>query len=120
VSSVASVHDALVLTTDEQFGAASDKRRGWSALASNAGMARTWGDCYGYLLVATGRADVMTDGRLAMWDAAALFPAVTEAGGVFTDWSGTATPFGGSAIATNAGVAKESRRLLSATFEEPR
>ena len=120
VSSIASVNEALVLTTDEQFRAAPDKRGGWSTLAANAGLARSWGDCYGYLLVATGRAEVMTDGQLAAWDAAALFPAITEAGGVFTDWSGTATPFGGSAIATNAGVADEARRLLSAPRKELR
>lgn len=120
VSSIASVSEALVLTTDEQFRAAPEKRDGWSTLAANAGLARTWGDCYGYLLVATGRAEVMVDGQLAAWDAAALFPAVTEAGGVFTDWRGMVTPFGGSAIATNAGVANETRRLLWDKLEAAR
>ena len=66
----------------------------------------------GYLLVATGRAEVMTDAKLSLWDAAALYPAITEAGGVFTDWTGSATPFGGSAIATNAALADEVRAIL--------
>jgi len=49
---------------------------------------------------------------LSLWDAAALYPAITEAGGVFTDWTGSATPFGGSAIATNAALADEVRAIL--------
>ena len=74
---------------------------------------RTWGDCYGYLLVATGRAEIMVDSVLSDWDAAALMPIITEAGGVFTDWQGTATPFGGDAIATNASLATTVREMLA-------
>jgi fructose-1,6-bisphosphatase/inositol monophosphatase family enzyme len=49
---------------------------------------------------------------LSPWDAAALLPIVQEAGGVFTDWNGQATAFGGSGIATNGALANEVRRLL--------
>jgi fructose-1,6-bisphosphatase/inositol monophosphatase family enzyme len=70
-------------------------------------------DCHGYLLVATGRAEVMLDPRMAAWDSAALQPIITEAGGVFTDWEGRATAFGGSAIATNAALAVKVRALLT-------
>ena len=113
VSTVSRIDASLVLTTDEQFSAAPEKRDGWNTLAAHAGLARTWGDCYGYLLVATGRAEAMTDGKLTDWDAAALYPAIVEAGGVFTDWDGTPTPFGGSAVATNRAVAREVRDLLA-------
>jgi histidinol-phosphatase len=75
-------------------------------------VARTWGDCFGYLLLATGRAEVMVDPRMHDWDAAALLPVIVEAGGVFTDWSGAATAFGGSVVASNAALAAEARRLL--------
>ena len=112
VSDVARLGDAVVVTTDEQFMAAPERRAPWRRLADRARMSRSWGDCYGYLLVATGRAEVMTDGKLSMWDAAALYPAIIEAGGVFTDWTGSATPFGGSAIATNAALAGEVRAIL--------
>jgi histidinol-phosphatase len=111
VSSRATVAEATVLTTDERFR--NDAQRdGWLRLANRALVSRSWGDCYGYLLVSTGRAEVMVDGRLAPWDAAALLPVIEEAGGVFTDWKGTRTAFGGSAVATNQGVAAESRLLL--------
>jgi histidinol-phosphatase len=113
VSRVSRIEESLVLTTDEQFSAAPDRRDGWNRLASLAGLVRTWGDCYGYLLVATGRAEAMTDGKLTDWDAAALYPAIIEAGGVFTDWNGASTAFGGSAIATNSAVASDVRRLLA-------
>ena len=56
-----------------------------------AGVSRTWGDCYGYLLVATGRAEVMVDPIMNVWDAAAIQPILVEAGGTFTDWQGRET-----------------------------
>ncbi|MGH7623583.1 MAG: histidinol-phosphatase [Gemmatimonadaceae bacterium] len=112
VSSRATLSEATVLTTDERFPRDPAQRAGWLALAGRAGVSRSWGDCYGYLLVSTGRAEVMVDGVMSPWDAAALMPIVEEAGGVFTDWTGTRTAFGGSTVATNQGVAAESRRLL--------
>ena len=64
-------------------------------------MNRTWGDCYGYVLVATGRADVMLDPIMNLWDCAPLLPIMEEAGGTFTDWRGERTVKGGNSIATN-------------------
>jgi histidinol phosphatase-like enzyme (inositol monophosphatase family) len=112
VSSVSTLADAAVVTTDDQFRVAPQYLDSWRELASRAGLSRTWGDCYGYLLVVTGRAEVMADGKLAGWDAAPFFPALAEAGGVLTDWNGNPTPFGGSAIATNAALAAEVRSIL--------
>jgi histidinol phosphatase-like enzyme (inositol monophosphatase family) len=114
VSAVASLRNATVLTTDDRFPSDERRREGWHALANQAAVSRTWGDCFGYLLVATGRAEVMVDNRMNPWDAAALVPIIAEAGGVFTDWSGVRTAFGGSAIATNAALAREARELLHA------
>jgi fructose-1,6-bisphosphatase/inositol monophosphatase family enzyme len=62
---------------------------------------RGWCDAYAYLLIATGRAEIMLDPILAIWDTAALLPVVTEAGGTFTDWSGNTTHTAPEAIATN-------------------
>jgi histidinol phosphatase-like enzyme (inositol monophosphatase family) len=116
VSSVSQVGDATVLTTDQRFTRTPERRAGWQRLAERAAIARDWGDCYGYLLVATGRAEVMIDGILADWDTAALFPAIHEAGGVFTDCSGMPTPFGKSAVATNAALARTARALLGVPY----
>lgn len=112
VSEVSDIAEATVLTTDERFRERPDRADGWRRLSERALTSRTWGDCYGYLLLVTGRAEVMVDPVMNPWDAAALLPAVVEAGGVFTDWSGNATAFGGSAVATNAGLARVARELL--------
>ena len=68
---------------------------------------RTWGDCFGYLLVATGRAVAMIDPVLNIWDAAAVQPVLEEAGGTFTDWSGQPTVAHGEGIGTNGHVLTE-------------
>ena len=114
VSTTAAMDTATVLTTDERFRRDPGKQEGWRRLAQAAAVSRTWGDCYGYLLVATGRAEVMADASAAAWDAAALLPVITEAGGVFTDWTGAPTAFGGSMVATNAALAMTARSLMGA------
>jgi len=70
-------------------------------LESACGVVRTWGDGYGYLLVATGRAEIMVDPLLNPWDAAAVDVVVTEAGGRFSDWSGRDSIESGDGMATN-------------------
>lgn len=117
VSATSTLAQATVLTTDELFKYTPADRRDarrarWSGLAAAAGTARTWGDCYGYLLVATGRAEVMVDGIMNPWDAAPFLPIITEAGGVFTDFGGRATVFGDGAIAVNAALAPSALDLL--------
>jgi histidinol-phosphatase len=113
VSSVASLGQATVLTTDERFREQPARRAGWDRLASSAAVSRSWGDCFGYLLVATGRAEAMCDPIMSPWDSAALHPIIREAGGVLTDWNGRDTAFGGSAIATNRLLASEVRERLN-------
>jgi histidinol phosphatase-like enzyme (inositol monophosphatase family) len=115
VSDVSELAAATVRTTDERFVHAPERRDAWLALADGARLSRSWGDCFGYLLVATGRAEAMMDPAMAAWDSAALQPVIEEAGGVFTDWGGSSTAFGGSAIATNARLAGEVRRTMGVT-----
>ena len=115
VSGVGALREATVLTTDEKFSARPDRRGAWRRLEDAAGIARSWGDCFGYLLVATGRAEAMVDGIVGDWDTAPFLPIVEEAGGVFTSWEGGRTAFGRSAIATNGALAAEVRRVLANT-----
>jgi histidinol phosphatase-like enzyme (inositol monophosphatase family) len=112
VSATRMLNEATVLTTDERFAGDASQRAAWQRLSDAASVSRTWGDCYGYLLVATGRAEVMVDGRMSPWDSAAILPAIVEAGGSFTDWSGKPTAFGTNAIATNAALAAPVRSIL--------
>ncbi|TWU59423.1 Histidinol-phosphatase [Rubripirellula tenax] len=64
-------------------------------------LTRSWGDGYGYMMVATGRADIMVDPICNAWDVAAILPIVVEAGGRFTDWKGVETCRGGDGVGTN-------------------
>jgi histidinol-phosphatase len=107
VSSVATLCDATLLTTD-----AGRLGRPLRKLMDAANVSRTWGDCYGYLLLATGRAEAMIDTELSDWDAVALQPIIEEAGGVFTSMDGRRTPFGKSVVATNAALATEVRARI--------
>lgn len=101
VSATAGLDESLLLATD--FGTCA--RYGFGAAAEELqrrfGARRTWGDCYGHVLVATGRAECMLDAVMNVWDCAPLLPIVEEAGGTFTDWAGRRTIRGGNAISTN-------------------
>jgi histidinol phosphatase-like enzyme (inositol monophosphatase family) len=115
VSGIASLSSATALITDDRFVDRPERAAQWRALAAQAGIVRTWGDCYGYLLVATGRAEIMVDDVVNPWDIAALLPIIAEAGGEFSAWNGMRTAFGGSAIATNARISAVTRSLLHDT-----
>ncbi|MDT7778225.1 MAG: histidinol-phosphatase [Acidobacteriota bacterium] len=112
VSQTGRLEDALLLSTDfgscehYGFGAAAEE------LQRRAAMRRTWGDCYGYLLVATGRADVMLDPAMNVWDCAALLPVMEEAGGTFSDWQGLRTIHAGNAVATNGLLFREVMQII--------
>ena len=101
VSATKSLSEALLLATDfgtaEQYGFGPDAEK----LQQQVNARRTWGDAYGHVLVATGRADIMLDPVMNVWDCAALLPLLEEAGGTFTDWQGKRTIHGGNAISTN-------------------
>jgi histidinol-phosphatase len=113
VSDETDLAKSLVLTTDVESIERENRTAGWNRVRSHAGTVRTWGDCYGHALVATGRAEAMFDPVMSVWDAAALYPIIEEAGGVFTDWNGTGTHTGGSAISTNAALARQVRTLIN-------
>lgn len=112
VSRTSTLAGATVLITDERSFRSAALRDGWRTLIGEADVARGWGDCFGYLLVATGRAEAMVDPIVNAWDAACFQPIIEEAGGVFTDFHGKRSAFGGSAIATNAALAESVREYF--------
>lgn len=80
--------EATVLTSDTRAPAKYRDGEAWQSVADEARVYRTWGDCYGYLLLASGWADAMADPIMNPWDIQALVPIVRGAGGVITDWHG--------------------------------
>ena len=101
VSSKSDVAEAVFVVSQvdsfEERGAGAAYKR----IEKDAWLTRSWGDGYGYLMVATGRADIMIDPICNAWDVAAILPIVREAGGKFTDWKGNATTRGGDGVGTN-------------------
>jgi histidinol phosphatase-like enzyme (inositol monophosphatase family) len=118
VSNVERLSESLLVTTEiASFSTHREKdaRDVFFKLQDATRLVRTWGDGYGYLLIATGRAEVMIDPAMNLWDAAPLQTVIEEAGGTYTDWKGNPTVHAGEAIATNGYVTKE---VLGYTREE--
>jgi histidinol phosphatase-like enzyme (inositol monophosphatase family) len=110
VSSVEQLSDAVLLVSG--LGEFGDKAAAWQRLCQATYIQRTWGDAYGYALVATGRAEVMVDPVMALWDCAPLQVILEEAGGTFTDWQGHATIHAGEGLATNGRLLAQVLRTI--------
>ena len=107
VSQVATLGESLFLTSEVANFKKIDRLDAYLRLDEACRLARTWGDCFGYLLVATGRAEIMIDPIMNVWDCAALQPIVEEAGGTFTDWNGQRTIYSGNSVATNGLISSD-------------
>lgn len=121
VSSVDSLKESLLLTTNfddcrkyGEYGFADQIAN----LRTKVRTSRTWGDCYGHVLVATGRAEMMLDPVMHIWDCAPLITILEEAGGRFTDWSGSRSIRGGNAISTNGYLYESVMREIKNTNQE--
>ena len=101
VRNCARIEDAVVLTSDLFNPAKHQNGAAYTAFIERAKLVRTWGDCYGYLLVAVGWADVMLDPIMNPWDIAALVPVIRGAGGVISDWQGASAYPANSTVAAN-------------------
>ncbi len=82
------LNDCTLLTTDPKAPYSHHSRSGWDALLEATGLYRSWGDCFGYGLIAAGKADIMTDPVLNLWDVAALIPILQGCGATLSDWHG--------------------------------
>lgn len=108
VSEIDSLQEARVLTSGLEYWrewASPAAHEGWSRLVRSARFVRTWGDCYGYLLVATGRAEIHADPATgAHWDFSPMVPILAEAGGRFTTFTGAPPGAWTTALATNNAI----------------
>jgi histidinol phosphatase-like enzyme (inositol monophosphatase family) len=112
VSNVTHLNEALLCATDFESFDENGKGDAYRNLRKEVRLARGWGDCYGHVLVATGRAEMMLDPIMNVWDCAALLPIVEEAGGVYSDWKGDRNIRGDGAISTNANLSGEVKSKL--------
>lgn len=104
VSVLADLSQATFCFTTVQGFARIGRMDAFETFIKSTSLARGWGDCYGHMLVATGRADLMVDPLMNAWDCAALVPIIEEAGGAFMDWNGNASIYSGNGISVNAAL----------------
>ena len=97
VSDHAALEGALINTSSyETFNPAQ-----FAGFRAEGSMLRTWGDAYGYFLVACGQAEAMIDPICSTWDLAPMPVIIGEAGGSFTDLRGRADYRSGNGVASN-------------------
>ena len=112
VADMSRLEDAVFCTTTMRRWDKLGQKEKFYQLCNRAKLTRGWGDCYGHCLVATGRVQLMIDTAMSLWDAAALLPIVTEAGGIFVDWTGTQTAAGGNGLSVVPGLEDEVMGIL--------
>jgi len=115
VSETGSLAESLFVTSEVAGFDEIGRREAYDRLQAATRLSRTWGDAYGYLMVATGRAEVMVDPIVSVWDVAAVQPVIEEAGGRFTDWHGRRTIHSGQAAASNRPVHEQVVGILGGT-----
>lgn len=112
VRSCAKLSEATFLSTDATTSAEQGFAAPFRELLKRTWINRTWGDAYGHMLVATGRADLMFDPILNIWDAAPLLPILKEAGGVFCDVTGVETIEAGNGLSCGKDLLPEVLEVL--------
>jgi histidinol phosphatase-like enzyme (inositol monophosphatase family) len=104
---------AILLSTDHLDFGKYRTQAGFEALIREVAYYRTWGDCYGYSLVAAGFADIMIDPVMNLWDLMALIPIIRGAGGRITDYRGEDPAKGDSIVATAGLIHDEVIKILN-------
>lgn len=107
VSTISDLTRAYLATTTVRNFAKYGRDAALERLASRCYYQTGWSDAYGYLLVATGRLEIMLDPIMSVWDCAPFPTIMAEAGGYFGDWNGNVTIYGNEGLAVNAALRSE-------------
>ncbi|MGB5849735.1 MAG: histidinol-phosphatase [Ignavibacteriaceae bacterium] len=107
------ISEAVLLTTDHINIEKYHNLEKFEKLIRKVRLYRSWGDCYGYYLLATGFADVMIDPIMSFWDTMALIPIIKGAGGIITDCKGDDPANGSSIIAASPGIHSQVLKWLN-------
>ncbi|MBU6412533.1 MAG: hypothetical protein KGS45_03600 [Planctomycetes bacterium] len=101
VSRIDTLSEAVMCYTDRGLFAREGLLEGLVRMEERVRLCRGWNDCFAYVLLATGRVDVVLDPVMEVWDVAPLVPIVRESGGSMTDWRGTDEPHARQCVASN-------------------
>ena len=112
VSDVSDLSRAYVAFSDPRLFDNHNRRAEWERIKNATYFRGGWGDAYGYLLIATGRAEIMLDPIMDAWDCGPFPPILAEAGGYFGDWKGNRTIWGNEALGTTNVLLPQVLRLI--------
>lgn len=112
VSETDDLADARVVYTDWRSFAPTGHGEAFAELTRSVRWARGFSDFWGHALVASGRADVMVEPVVNVWDLAPLIVLVEEAGGRLTDLDGARRIDGGSVLTTNGRLHADAQALF--------
>ena len=113
VSNVGKLEDAVVIFTSLASFRKYKRAEAWQRIQKACRFSRGYGDAYGYFMVATGRAELMLDPIMSVWDTAPFPVILKEAGGYFGDWQGNETIYGKEGMATSKALLPEVLALIS-------
>lgn len=108
------LNESVVLTTDIMGIAKHHNLQNFLKLSEQVRFMRTWGDAYGYFLLAAGFADIMLDPVMNPWDILAVVPVIQGAGGKITDWQGNDAATGKNIIAAQPQLHQQVLEILHA------
>jgi histidinol-phosphatase len=112
VSTEASLERAWVCYTNVRNMSKYGRAEAWERINAAAYVSRGWSDAYGYLAVATGRAETMLDPIMSIWDCGPFPVIFKEAGGYFGSWDGREGHVYNEALACNSALLPEMFRLI--------
>jgi histidinol-phosphatase len=113
VSSITKVSDASFGYSSLLGWQEQNRVEGFLDLACSAWRNRGFGDFWSHCMVAEGAIDFSAEPDVSLWDIAPLKIIVEEAGGIFTDLAGEATPYSGSIVCSNGPLHEEVLRRLA-------
>ena len=94
ISPTVSIEEALVCTTSIDYYKQTNSTHIFEALVQSGCSIRGWSDCFGFMLLCTGRIDAVIEPLLHPWDIIPWLPIIGESGGLFS-------PIGSGGIASN-------------------
>jgi histidinol-phosphatase len=112
VSSESTMERAWVCYTNVRNMSKYGRGDAWERINAAAYVSRGWSDAYGYLAVATGRAEAMLDPVMSVWDCGPFPVIFKEAGGYFGSWDGCEGHLHNEALACNSALLPEMLRLI--------
>ncbi len=88
ISDHKTLEGSTILTSDNRHAEKDYNAENFRNVVKQAAIFRSWGDCFGYMLLARGLAHAMLDARLEVWDLYPILPILKGAGAHFSDWYG--------------------------------